>query len=97
MEFLVQFELEIPDGVAEFEVEDLARAEAAAAEMLADNGHLVRLWQASIGTGRRTVLGLYSAGSKAELDGLLEALPLNEWMHTSITLLDQHPNDPARN
>jgi len=97
MEFLVQFELEIPDGVAEFEVEDLARAEAAAAEMLADNGHLVRLWQASIGTGRRTVLGLYSAGSKAELDGLLEALPLYEWMRTSITPLVQHPNDPARN
>ena len=94
MEFLVQFEVDIPDGVAESEVEDLERAEAAAAETLADDGHLVRLWQTSVGTGRTTVLGLYRADSKAELDGLLGALPLYEWMHTSITPLVQHPNDP---
>ena len=34
--------------------------------------------------------------SKAELDALLGALPLHEWMRTSVTPLDQHPNDPAR-
>ena len=96
MEFLVQFELDIPDGVAESEIEDRERAEAVAAETLADEGHLVRLWKASVGTGRTTVLGLYRADSKAELDGLLGALPLYEWMHTSITPLVQHPNDPAR-
>ena len=95
LEFLVQFELNIPDGVAESEVEDRMRAEAAAAETLADEGHLVRLWQASVGTGRTTVLGLYRAGSEAELDGLLGALPLYEWMRTHITPLVQHPNDPA--
>ncbi len=95
MEFLVQFELDIPDGVAESEVEDRETAEAAAAEKLADEGHLIRLWQASVGTGRTTVLGLYRAGSRAELDGLLAALPLYEWMHTSITPLVHHPNDPA--
>jgi muconolactone D-isomerase len=96
MEFLVQFELDIPDGVAESEVEDRERAEAAAAETLADEGHLVRLWRASAGTGRTTVLGLYRAGTKAEIDELLGALPLYEWMRTSITPLDEHPNDPAR-
>jgi muconolactone delta-isomerase len=96
MEFLVQFELEIPDGVAASEVEDRKKAEAAAAEALADEGHLVRLWQAAVGTDRTTVLGLYRAGSKAHLDGLLGALPLYEWMRTSITPLVQHPNDPAR-
>ena len=95
MEFLVQFELDIPDGVPESEVEDRERAEAAAAETLADGGYLVRLWQASVGTGQATVLGLYRAGSKAELDALLGALPLYEWMHTSIRPLVQHPNDPA--
>ena len=94
MEFLVQFELSIPDGVPESEVEDRERAEAAAAKTLADEGHLVRLWQASVGSGRTTVLGLYRAGSKAELEGLLGALPLYDWMHTSITSLVQHPNDP---
>ena len=95
MEFLVQFELDIPDGVAESEVEDRERAEASAAETLADEGHLVRVWQTSDGTGRATVLGLYRAEGKAELDGLLRGLPLYEWMHTSITPLVQHPNDPA--
>jgi muconolactone D-isomerase len=95
MEFLVQFELDIPDGAAESEVEDRVRAEAAAAKSLADEGHLVRLWRASVGTDRTTVLGLYRADSLAELDGLLGDLPLYEWLHTSITPLVQHPNDPA--
>jgi len=96
MEFLVQFELNIPDGVPESEVENRQRAEAVAAETLAGEGHLVRLWQASVGTGRPTVLGLYRADSKPELDGLLGTLPLYEWMRTSITPLVQHPNDPLR-
>jgi muconolactone delta-isomerase len=95
MEFLVAFELDIPDGVAESEVEDRERAEAAAAETLADEGHLVRLWQASEGTDQTTTFGLYRAASMAELDGLLGGLPLYEWMHTSITPLVRHPNDPA--
>ena len=37
------------------------------------------------------------AGSKAELDALLAALPLYEWMHTSITPLLEHPNGSAGN
>jgi len=94
MEFLVEFEVDIPDGVTESEVEDRRRAETVAAETLACEGHLVRLWQASAGSGRTTVLGLYRAGSEAELDGLLRALPLYEWMHVSVTPLVQHPNDP---
>ncbi len=96
MEFLVQFELDIPDGVAESEVEEREMAEAAAVETLADEGHVVRVWQACVGSGRTTVLGLYRANSKAELDGILVALPLYKWMRTSITPLVQHPNDPAR-
>jgi muconolactone D-isomerase len=43
-----------------------------------------------------TALGLYRAGSRAELDALLAALPLYEWLRTSITPLDPHPNDPTR-
>ncbi len=95
MEFLVQFELNIPDGATETEVEDREKAETAAAATLADEGRLVRLWRASLGTGRTTVLGLYRATSKAELNGLLAALPLYEWVRVSITPLLQHPNDPT--
>jgi muconolactone D-isomerase len=95
MEFIVQFELTVPDGVPESEVEDRQRAEAAEAETLAGEGHLVRLWHTAVGAaGGTTVLGLYRAGSRAELDGLLGALPLYEWMRTSITPLLPHPNDP---
>jgi muconolactone D-isomerase len=96
MEFLVQFELHIPDGVPESEVEDRERAEAAAAERLADHGHLVRLWRASMEIGPMKALGLYRAGSRAELDALLAALPLYEWLRVSVTPLDPHPNDPVR-
>lgn len=95
MEFLVTFELDIPDGVPDSEVQERQRAEAVAAETLADEGHLVRFWRASLGPGPSTVLGLYRADTRAELDQLLGDLPLFEWMHTSITSLAQHANDPA--
>jgi muconolactone D-isomerase len=94
MEFLVQFELEIPAGVAEPEIEERETAEAAAAELLADEGHLVRLWKVPTGDSPTEVLGLYRANGRQELEALLSALPLYEWMQTSITPLFQHPNDP---
>ena len=96
MEFLVEFELDIPDSVPKSEVEDRKMAEAAAAATLAEEGHLIRLWQIFDGHDGPTVLGLYRADSRAELDVLLGDLPLSEWMQTSITPLVQHPNDPAR-
>jgi muconolactone D-isomerase len=95
MEFLVEFELNIPQSVPRSEVHARERAEAAAATTLADQGHLVRLWKTSGGDGSAKVLGLYRAASGMELDALLRALPLYEWMRTSITPLAQHPNDPA--
>ncbi|HLI56582.1 MAG TPA: muconolactone Delta-isomerase family protein [Actinomycetota bacterium] len=96
MEFLVEFELAIPEGVTEAELEDRQRAEAAAARSLADQGHLVRLWKASAGAGQTTVLGLYRAETEAEMDELLAALPLAPWMDASVTPLVAHPNDPVR-
>lgn len=96
MEFLVEFELDIPEGVPVAEVLDREKAEAAAAEKLACRGHLARLWRDSKELGPTTVLGLYRAASRAKLDELLGALPLYEWMHTSIRPLFQHPNDPDR-
>jgi muconolactone D-isomerase len=94
MEFLVEFELDIPDSVPNAEIESRENAEAAAADVLADQGHLVRLWKTFLNTG--PVIGLYRADNTADLDELLVALPLYEWMHVSITPLRQHPNDPGR-
>jgi muconolactone D-isomerase len=96
MEFLVQFEVTVPDGIPQSEVEDRQKAESAAANTLANQGHLVRLWQTQADAGPTAILGLYRARSRKELDALLAALPLYEWMHTSITPLGQHPNDPAK-
>jgi muconolactone D-isomerase len=95
MDFLVEFEVDVPMGTAAAEVEDRERAEAVAATQLADEGHLLRVWWRPLSTGRTRVVGLYRAGSEAELDGLLAALPLYEWMTITVTGLEPHPNDPA--
>jgi muconolactone D-isomerase len=40
-------------------------------------------------------VGLYRADSGAQLDDLLRALPLYDWMRVTVTPLEPHPNDPA--
>jgi len=59
MEFLVGFDVTIPDGTPESEVEKRASAEAAAAARLAREGHLVRLWRPPVAPGERKAVGLY--------------------------------------
>ena len=95
MEFLVEFEVNIPDGTPESQIQHHEKAEAAAAAKLVDEGHLVRLWKPSVATGETKILGLYRADSETELDALLGALPLHDWMRVTITALGQHPNDPG--
>jgi muconolactone delta-isomerase len=95
VEFLVEFEVNIPDGTPESEVENREKAEAAAAAKLVDEGHLVRLWRLHVASGEARILGLYRADSKTELDALLSALPLHDWMRVTITALGHHPNDPG--
>jgi muconolactone D-isomerase len=95
MDFLVEFEVDVPAGTSETEVKDRERAEAVAATKLADEGYLLRVWKRPLSTGETNVLGLYRAESETELDGLLSALPLYEWMTVRVTGLERHPNDPA--
>ena len=95
MEFLVEFEVEVPAGTPDAEVEQHQRAESAAAAKLAEDGHLVRLWRLSAGVDGATAIGLYRVDSEAELDGLLAALPLADWLRVTVTPLEAHPNDPA--
>jgi muconolactone D-isomerase len=95
MEFLVEFEVEVPAGTSDADVEQHRRAESAAAAKLAEDGHLVRLWKRPLVGDGTTAIGLYRAGSEAELDGLLAALPLAGWLHVTVTPLEAHPNDPA--
>jgi len=95
MEFLVDFELEIPPGTPRAEVEQRQRAESAAAAKLAEDGHLVRLWRRPLVGDGTTAIGLYRADSEAELDDLLGALPLAGWLRVAVTPLEEHANDPA--
>ena len=95
MEFLVEFEVEVPAGTPAAEVEQRQRAESAAAAELAKDGHLVRLWRRPVGGDGTTAIGLYRANSEAELDDLLAGLPLADWLRVTVTPLSVHPNDPA--
>jgi muconolactone D-isomerase len=95
MEYLVEFEVQIPDGTAPSEVAERQKAEASAAARLAEEGHLVRVWARPLATGETRVVGLYRADDRAQLDGILAALPLAEWMRMAVTPLSPHPNDPA--
>jgi muconolactone delta-isomerase len=95
MEFLVEFEVAVPVGTPDGEVEQRQRAESAAAAELAEDGHLVRLWRRPhVGDGT-TAIGLYRADTEAELDDLLGELPLADWLRVTVTPLSPHPNDPA--
>jgi muconolactone delta-isomerase len=95
MEFLVEFETKVPDGIAQSEVSEREQAEASAAAKLTADGHLLRVWRRPVPTGSATVLGLYRADSQAQLNDLLSGLPLYPWMNIAITPLGSHPNDPA--
>jgi len=94
MEFLVEFEPQVPVGTPQSDVRDREKAESAAAAKLADAGHLVRLWRRPrVGVGA-TAVGLYRADSEAELAALLSDLPLADWLRVTVTPLESHPNDP---
>ena len=95
MEFLVEFDVNVPAGASESEVNGREAAEASAAAKLVDDGHLVRLWKPPAAADESKALGLYRADSETQLGGLLDALPLRDWMHVTVTPLEPHPNDPA--
>jgi muconolactone delta-isomerase len=96
MEFLVEFDVNIPDGTPEPEVDARVSAEAAAAAELVRQGHLVRLWKPPVAPGETKAVGVYRADSRAQLDTLLAGLPLGDWLRTSVKPLEPHPNDPSR-
>jgi muconolactone delta-isomerase len=96
IEFLVEFDLQVPGGTPESEVNGREQAESAAAAELADEGHLVRLWRWPRAGDGVAAVGLYRADSAAQLDALLAELPLADWLTVTVTPLHAHPNDPAR-
>jgi muconolactone delta-isomerase len=96
MEFLVEFEIRVPDGTSESELTARVNAEAQASADLAREGNLMRLWTPPVAPGERKAVGLYRAESEERLGALLRALPFNSWMQTVVTPLETHPNDPTK-
>jgi muconolactone D-isomerase len=95
MELLVECEVNVPGGAPASEVEAGKSAESSAAARLVNEGHLLRLWKPPAAPDETKALGLYRADSKAQLAGLLGALPLYDWMNITVTPLEPHPNDPV--
>jgi muconolactone D-isomerase len=95
MEFLVELTVSPPPCTAQSEIDERQSAEAVAAAKLVRDGNLVRLWTPPSEPGETRVLGLYRADTEAALRGLLEGLPLWEWISVVITPLAAHPSDPA--
>ncbi len=73
MEFLVEFDVNIPEGRRNPRSTQRVSAEAAAAAELVRQGHLVRLWKPPVAPGETKAVGVYRADTRAQLDTLLAA------------------------
>jgi muconolactone delta-isomerase len=91
-EFLTTFIDAVPQGTPGQAVDDAKAREARRAQELAGQGHLVRLW---VLPGHGRALGLWRARDAAEMQTIIESLPLYSWMTVETTPLTEHPNDPA--
>jgi muconolactone delta-isomerase len=91
-EFLTTFIISVPEGTPTRTVDDTEAREARRANELAGQGHLLRLLRLP---GRSRALGLWNAGSPAEMAAILASLPMDPWMTVETTPLSQHPSDPA--
>jgi muconolactone delta-isomerase len=91
-EFLTSLTIAAPQGSTEQAVADTLDREAHRTRQLAEQGQLLRLWALS---GEWRTLGLWQARDAAELQSILESLPLYGWMAVATTPLTHHPNDPA--
>jgi len=91
-EFLTTFVVTVPGGTPAEEVSVTEAREADRARTLAAEGHLERLWQLA---GEGQSLGLWRAADAADMQAIVESLPLHDWMSVQMTQLTPHPSDPA--
>jgi muconolactone delta-isomerase len=45
--------------------------------------------------GQDRALGLWQARDGAEMQAIVDSLPLTPWMTTQVTPLSEHPSDPV--
>jgi muconolactone delta-isomerase len=95
LEFLVTFTPAVPDGTPAEDVAEATHREAESTSELAREGYLVRLWAPPAGQGPSPALGLWRADDEAQMQAILESLPLYRYAKTQTTPLTPHPSDPA--
>ncbi|WP_035127854.1 muconolactone Delta-isomerase family protein [Conexibacter woesei] len=103
MEYLIDFLITFPADMPAERRTELLTAEADAVAELAERGHALRVWRpleaADAAAGDDPplhVIGLYVAADNAELEALLDDLPLAEWIAYSYTPLEPAGSDPGR-
>ena len=94
-EFFVTFTPTVPEGTAARDVEEATVREAGRASELAEQGYLIRLWRLAAEHDGPSALGLWRADGEAQMQTILESLPLYPYLTTRITKLTPHPSDPA--
>jgi muconolactone delta-isomerase len=94
-EFLVELVTTVPEGTTDETVDDTKAREAERAHELASTGQLVRLWALRTLPGGSRVLGLWRAQNEAEMQSILDSLPLRPWLTAETIPLSAHPSDPA--
>jgi muconolactone delta-isomerase len=95
VEFLTTFTVTVPSGMPAQTVDDTKAREAERVHELAEEGHLLRLWMLPAEAGESRALGLWRANDAAEMQAILESLPLDLWMTVETTPLSEHSNDPT--
>lgn len=91
-EFFTTFIRSVPDATPRQDLADAEAREAVRTKELGGQGHLMRLWELP-GDGR--ALGLWRAKDAAELQKMLNSLPLRPYMTVDVTPLAEHPTDRA--
>ena len=94
-EFFTTFIAAIPSGTPARAVNDARAGEARRTRELAEQGHLTRLWLLAAWPDGSHALGLWRSRDAAQMQAILESLPMAPWLTEDITPLVPHPSDPA--
>jgi muconolactone delta-isomerase len=86
----------VPDGTPVEAVDEVRAREAGHSRDLAAEKYLLRLWRPPLGPGEWRSLGLFAAEDPAQLEQVLQSMPLRIWRSDEVTTLSPHPNEPAR-
>jgi muconolactone delta-isomerase len=91
-EFLTTMTAVVPPGTLPDAVDRAYADEQERARELAERAHLLRLWALP---QQRTTLGHWQVRDAAQLDDILNALPLAAWLTIDTVPLTRHPSDPG--